>query len=179
MPAARGMLQSEAFAAGILRAQCAILGLFQETGLHIPQGMVHMENVVIAGGTFTVINVHDLGSGGDSWASKACFFADVAMYAEVKSAQGTWRVVIGGDFNLWLESLGHHTTKRFVALCEQCGSLRAGHSAEEDRQHTREGHRLDSYLLNAPLVPSGVMERFDLQPPGSVAREVGLADVPC
>ena len=123
------MLDSEAFAAGSLKVERAILGLFQKTGLQDPQGMVHMENewhhhgyhaflgvdptaapaaavrggllidlradvlaaeevrdvvdivpgkamgldVVSAGGTLTVINVHGLGSGGDSWASKASF----------------------------------------------------------------------------------------------------------
>ena len=38
-------------------------------------------DVVTAGGTLTVINVHGSGSGGDSWASKASFSADVGMYA--------------------------------------------------------------------------------------------------
>ena len=119
-----------------MRAEGAILGLFQETGLQDPQGVVHSENqwrhhgyhaylgvdaqaasaaavrggllialradvfaaeevrdivdivpgkamaldVVTAGGTLTVINVHGPGSGGDSWASKASFWTDVAMY---------------------------------------------------------------------------------------------------
>ena len=41
---APGMLDSEAVAAGILKAEGAILGLFQETGLQDPQGIVHTEN---------------------------------------------------------------------------------------------------------------------------------------
>ena len=61
-------------------------------------------DVVTAGGTLTVINVHGPGSGGDSWASKASFWADVAMYAAAKSAGGTRAVLLGGDFNVWLES---------------------------------------------------------------------------
>ena len=97
-------------------------------------------DVVTAGGTLTVINVHGPRSGGESWASKASFWANVAMYAAAKSAGGTRPVVIGGDFNVWAESPGHTTTKRFMALWEQCGFLRAGHSVEEDRQPTREGH---------------------------------------
>ena len=44
VPAAPGMLDSEAVSAGILKAEGAILGLFQETSLQDPQGMVHMEN---------------------------------------------------------------------------------------------------------------------------------------
>ena len=99
------------------------------------------------------------GSGGDSWVSKASFWADVAMYAAAKSTGGTRPVLIGGVFNVRLVSPGHPTTKRFVALWEPCGFLRAGHSAEEDRQPTREGHKLDSYLLNAPLVPWAMRER--------------------
>ena len=134
VPTAPGMLDSEAVAAGILKAKGAILGLFQETDLQDPQGIVHMENqwrhhgyhaflgvdptaapaaavrggllialradlfaaeevrdvvdivsgkamaldVVTASGTLTVINVHGPGSGGDSWVSKASFWADVA-----------------------------------------------------------------------------------------------------
>ena len=85
------------------------------------------------------------------------------MYAAAKSAGGTRPVLIGGDFNVWLESPRHPTTKRFVALWEQCGFLRAGHSVEEDRQPTR-GHKLDSYLLNAPLVPWAMRERPHLAP---------------
>ena len=44
VPAAPGMLDSEAVAAGVLKAEGAILDLFQETGLQDRRGMVHMEN---------------------------------------------------------------------------------------------------------------------------------------
>ena len=30
-------------------------------------------------------------------------------------------MLIEGDFNVWFESPGYPTTKRFVALWEQCG----------------------------------------------------------
>ena len=63
-------------------------------------------DVVTAGGTLTVSSVHRLGSGGDSWASKASIWADVAMYAAVKGAGATRAVFLGGDFNVWLESPG-------------------------------------------------------------------------
>ena len=151
-----GMLDGEAVAAGVMKAEGAILSLFRETGLQDPQGVVNSENqwrhhryhaypgvdaqaasaaavrggllialradvfaaeevrdvvdivpgmamslnVVTAGGTLTVINVHGQGSGGDSWASKASFWADVAMYVAAKSAGGTRAVVLGGDFNV-------------------------------------------------------------------------------
>ena len=154
-----------------MKAEGAILDLFQETGLQDPQGVVHLENqwrhhgyhafpgvdaqaasaaavrdgllialradvfaaeevgdvvdivpgkampldVVTVGGIHTVINVHGPGSGGDSWASKASFWADVAMYAAAKSVGGTRGVLLGGDFNVWLEYPGHPTTKRFPA----------------------------------------------------------------
>ena len=156
VPVAPGMLDGEAVAAGIMKAEGAILGLFQETGLQDPQGVVHSENrwrhhgyhaypgvdaqaasaaavrgsllialradlfaaeevqdivdivpgkamaldVVTAGGTLSVINVHGPGSGGDSLASKASFWADVAMYAAAKSAAGTGAVLLGRDFNV-------------------------------------------------------------------------------
>ena len=41
---APGMLDGEAVAAGIMKAEGAILGLFHETGLQDPQGVVHSEN---------------------------------------------------------------------------------------------------------------------------------------
>ena len=44
VPVAPGMLDREAVAAGIMKAEGAILGLFQETGLQDPQGVVHSEN---------------------------------------------------------------------------------------------------------------------------------------
>ena len=50
---------------------------------------------------------------------------------------------------------GHYTTT---------SSNVAGHSVEQDRQPTREGHKLDSYLLNTPLVPWAMGERPGLAP---------------
>ena len=47
---------------------------------------------------------------------------------------------------------------------------------EEDRQPTREGHKLDSYLLNAPLVPWAMQERPYLapgRPPTALRSEHG------
>ena len=140
-------------------------------------------DVVTAGGTLTVINVHGPGSGGDSWASKASFWADVAMYAAAKSAGGTRAVLLGGDFNVWLESPWHPTTRRFQALWEQCGFHRAGPEREEDRRPTRAGHRLDSFLLNSPLVPWAARERPHLAPgrsPASLGSDHGpvVLDIP-
>ena len=140
-------------------------------------------DVVTAGGTLTVINVHGPGSGGDSWASKASFWADVAMYAAAKSAGGTRAVLLGGDLNVWLESPWHPTTRRFQALSEQCGFHRAGPEREEDRRPTRAGHRLDSFLLNSPLVPWAARERPHLAPgrsPASLGSDHGpvVLDIP-
>ena len=41
---APGTLDGEAAAAGIMKVEVAILGLFQETGLQDSQGVVHSEN---------------------------------------------------------------------------------------------------------------------------------------
>ena len=98
------------------------------------------------------INVHTLGSGGDLWASKASW-ADVFMYAAAKSAGGTRPVPFEGDFNIWLESPGGTPYHK-----EVCGCLSAGHSVEEDRQPTRDGRKLNSFLLNALLVPWAMRE---------------------
>ena len=73
-------------------------------------------------------------------------------------------MLLGGDFNVWLESPGQPTTRRFQALWEQCGFHRAGPAQEEDRRPTRAGHRLDSFPLNSPLVPRAARERPHLAP---------------
>ena len=78
-------------------------------------------------------------------------------------------MLLGGDFNVWLESPWHPTTRRFQALWEQCGFRRAGPEREEDRGPTRAGHRLDSFLLNSPLVPWAARERPHLAPGRSLA----------
>ena len=225
MPVAPGMLDGKAVAAGVMKAEGAILGLFQETGLQDPKCMVHLENqwrhhgyhaflgvdaqgasaaavrggllialradvfaaeevrdvvdivpgkamaldVVTVDGTLTVINEHGPGSGGDSWASKAFLWADVAMHAAAKSAGGTTAVLLGGDFNMWLESPGHLTTRRFQTLSEQCGLHRAGAAAEEERRPTRAEHRLGSFLPNSALVLWAVRERPHLAPGRSLA----------
>ena len=225
VPVAPGMLDAEAVAAGIMKAEGATLGRFQETGLQDSTGVVHSENqwrhhgyhafpgmdaqaasaaavrggllfafradvfaaeevpdgvdilpgsaialdVVTAGGTLTIINVHGPGSGVGSWASKASFWGDLALYAAAKSAGGTRAELLRGDFNVWLRSPGHPTTKRFQALWEQYGFLRAGAAAEEERRPTRAGHRLDSFVLNSPLAQWVVRERRHLAPGWSAA----------
>ena len=132
--------------------------------VHIVMGRAMALDAVTAGGRLTVINVHGLGSDGDSWASKASFWADLAMYAAAKSARGTKPVLLGGDFNVWLDSPGHLTKSTFTALWDQCGFRRAGDAAEEDRRPTRARHRLDSLVLNSPLVPWAMCERPHLAP---------------
>ena len=121
-------------------------------------------DVVTASGTLTVISVYGSDSGGDSWAPKASFWADVAVYAAAKSAGGTRPVLIGGDFNVWLESQGHPTARGFTALWDQCGFLKGREVAEEDWQPTRARHKLDYFLLNVPLVLWAMRERLHLAP---------------
>ena len=149
----------------------------------IEPGKAMALDVVTAGGTLAVINVHSLGSGGDFWASKASFWTDVAMYVAAKSTAGTKAVLLGGDFNVWLKSPEHPTTRRFQGLWEQCGFHRAGAAAEEDRRPTRAGHRLDSFLLNSPLVPWLAGERPRLaqgRSPASLGSDHGpvVLDIP-
>ena len=194
VPVAAGMLDGEVVEAGVMKAEGAILGLFQETGSQDPQGMIHLENqwrhhgyhafpgvdaqatspaavrggllialradmfaaeevrdvvdivpgkamaldVVTADGTLMVSNVHGPGSGGDSWASKASFSADVAMYAAAISAGGTKAVLVGGDFNVWLESPWHPTRRRFRALWEHCTTCRGQGRRKTDGSRERD-----------------------------------------
>ena len=79
-------------------------------------------------------------------------------------------MLLGGDFNVWLESPGHPTTRSFNVVWEQCRFHSQGwEAAEGDRRPTRAGHRHDSFLLNTPLVPSAVRERPHLAPRKSPA----------
>ena len=78
-------------------------------------------------------------------------------------------MLLRGDFIVWPESPWHPTTRRFQALWEQCGFRRARPEREEDRRPTRAGHRLDSFLLNSPLVPGAARERPHLVPGRSLA----------
>ena len=92
-------------------------------------------------------------------------------------------MLLGGDFSVWLESPWHPTTRRFHALWQQCGSHRAGPAQEEDRRPTRAGHRLDSFLLNSPLVPWAARERPHVAPgrsPASLGSDHGrvVLDIP-
>ena len=56
-----------------------------------------------------------------------------------------------------------------MALWEQWGFLRTGQTAEEDQQPKRAVHKLDSFLLNVPLVPWAMRERPYLAPGRSPA----------
>ena len=86
--------------------------------------------------------------------------------------------VLRGDFNVWLESPWHPTTRRFQALWKQCGFHWTGPEQEEDRRSTRAGHRLDSFLLNSPLDPHAARERPHSAPgpsPASLGSDRGPA----
>ena len=114
---APGMLDSEAVAAGIMKAEGAILGLFQETGLQDPQGVVHSENQWRHHGYHAYPGVDAQAAsaaavrGGLLIALRADVFAaeevrDIvyivpgkAMALDVVTAGGTKAVLVGGDFN--------------------------------------------------------------------------------
>ena len=81
VPAAPVMLDSEAVAAGIVQAEGAILGLFQQTGLQDPKGITHMENRWRHHGHHAFLGVHPTAAlaaavrGGLLIALRANFFA--------------------------------------------------------------------------------------------------------
>ena len=180
-------LVSEGVALGIQQAEGAILGLFQEKGMQDPQGMTHMEKCWCHHGYHAFHGVDPAAAPAtaargslpialraDTFtaATKACLWADVVMFAVAKSASGIRPAMLGGDFNVCLESPDHPTTKKFVAVREQCGFLRVRHSLEQDRQHTHDGHKLDSFLMNVGVIPSAMSERQYLAP-GRPAMAVG------
>ena len=97
VPVAPGMLDGEAVAAGNMTAEGAISGLFQETGVQDPHGVVHSENQWRHHGYHALPGV-------DAQAASAATVRGgllIALRADVFAAEGVRDVVDIGRARPW------------------------------------------------------------------------------
>ena len=112
------------------------------------------------GGGLTLINVHGPQAGCSPWAGRAAFWADIQMYATARSLGGRHRVVIAGDTNIYMDVPANPATEHFRAGWEASGFRRAAAGGEEDMTPTLHPsrHRVDTFLVNEPLLPWSLRE---------------------
>ena len=112
------------------------------------------------GGGLTLINVHGPQAGCSPWAGRAAFWADIQMYATARSLGGRHLVVIAGDTNIYMDVPTNPATEHFRAGWEACGFRRAAAGGEEEMTPTLypSRHRLDTFLVNEPLLPWSLRE---------------------
>ena len=112
------------------------------------------------GGGLTLINVHGPQAGCSPWAGREAFWADIQMYATARSLGGRHLVVIAGDTNIYMDVPTKPATEHFRAGWEACGFRRAAAGGEEDMTPTLHPsrHRVDTFLVNEPLLPWSLRE---------------------
>ena len=112
------------------------------------------------GGGLTLINVNGPQAGCSPWAGRAAFSADIQMYAMAHSLGGRHPVVLAGDTNIYMDATTNPATEHFRAGWEACGFWRATAGGEEDMTpmlHPSQ-HRVDTFLVNEPLLPWSLRE---------------------
>ena len=112
------------------------------------------------GGRLTLINVHGTQAGCSPWAGRAAFWADIQMYATACSLGQRHPVVIAGDTNVYMDATSNRATEHFHAGWEACGFRRATAGGEKDMTPTLHPsrHRVDTFLVNEPLLPWSLRE---------------------
>ena len=111
-------------------------------------------------GNLTLINAHGLQAGCSLWAGRVAFWADIQMYATARSLGGRQPVVIVGDSNVYMDAATNPATEHFGAGWEACGFSRATAGGAEDMTPTLHPsrHRVDTFLVNQPLLPRSLRE---------------------
>ena len=112
------------------------------------------------GGGLTLIVVHGPPAGCSPWAGRTAFWADIQMYATAHSLGGRHPVVIAGDTNVYMDATTNPATDHFRAGWEACGFRRATAGGVEDMTPTLHPsrHRVDTFLVNEPLLPWSLRE---------------------
>ena len=112
------------------------------------------------GGGLTLINVHGLQAGCSPLAGRAAFWADIQMYAMAHSLGGRHPVVIAVDTNVYMDATSNLASEHFRAGWEACGFWRATAGGKEDMTPTLHPsrHRVDTFLVNEPLLPWSLRE---------------------
>ena len=111
-------------------------------------------------GGLTLINVHGPQAGCSPWGGRTAFWADIQMYATARSLGGRHPVVIAGDTSVYMDATSNPATEHFRADWEACGFQRATAGGEEDMTPTLHPswHRVDTFLVNEPLLPWSLRE---------------------
>ena len=111
-------------------------------------------------GGLTLINVHRPQAGCSPWAGRGAFWADIQMYTAACSLGGRHPVVIAVDTNVYMDATSNPATEHFRAGWEACGFRRATAGGEEDMTPTLHPsrHRVDTFLVNEPLLPWSLRE---------------------
>ena len=106
------------------------------------------------------LGVLDTGATISIVAKKDLFSADIQMYATARSLGGRHPVVIVGDTNIYMDVPANPATEHFRAGWEACGFRRAAAGGEEDMTPTLHPsrHRVDTFLVNEPLLPWSLRE---------------------
>ena len=112
------------------------------------------------GGYLTLINVHGLQAGCSPLAGRAAFWGDIQMYATARSLGGRHPVVIAGDTNVYMDATSDPATEHFCAGWGARGLRGAMAGGEEDMTPTLHPsrHRVDTFLVNEPLLPWSLRE---------------------
>ena len=112
------------------------------------------------GGGLTLINVHGPQAGCSPWAGRAAFWADIQMYATARSLGGRHPLVIAGDTNVYMDATSNPATEHFCTGLEACGFRRATAGGDQDMTPTLHPswHRVDTFLVNEPLLPRSLRE---------------------
>ena len=112
------------------------------------------------GGGLTLINVHGPQAGCSPWAGRAAFWANIQKYARVRSLGGRHPVVIAGDTNIYMDATTKLATEHIRAGWEACGFRRATAGGVEDMTPAihPSRHRVDTFLVNEPLLPWSLRE---------------------
>ena len=107
------------------------------------------------GGGLTLINIHGPQAGCSPWAGRAAFWADIQMYATARSLRATHPLVIAGDTNVYMDAATNPTTEHFRTRWKACVFRRATAGGAEDMTPTLHPsrHRVDTFLVNEPLLP--------------------------
>ena len=114
------------------------------------------------GDGLTLINVHGPQAGCSTWAGRAAFWADIQMYATARSLSGRHPLVIAGDTNIYMDATTNPAREHFQAFLEACGLRRAMAGSMEDMTPTLHlsRHRVDTFLVDEPLLPWSLQEAF-------------------
>ena len=112
------------------------------------------------GGGLTLINIHGPQAGCSPWARRAAIWADIQMYATACSLGGRHPVVIAGDTNAYMDATSNPATEHFRAGWEARGFRWATAGGAEDMTPALypSQHRVDTFLVNEPHLPSSLRE---------------------